>query len=76
MSSEIIRVVSPLPLTEEQRTIIREKLSRIMKSSSFAMEEEIDPSLIGGIVVFVRDMIIDCSLRTQLQRMKEAILRG
>ncbi len=75
MDRETIRVVSPLPLTEEQRDIIREKLSRVVKTGLFSIEEEVDPSLIGGIVVFFRDMIIDCSVKTQLQRMKEAILR-
>ncbi|MEN3185912.1 MAG: F0F1 ATP synthase subunit delta [Atribacterota bacterium] len=76
MSDEVVRVVTPFPLTDVQRALIRAKMEQFLNGSLFSLQEEIDESLIGGVVVFVRDLIIDCSIRTQLERMKEFILKG
>ncbi|MDD3715411.1 MAG: F0F1 ATP synthase subunit delta [Atribacterota bacterium] len=37
-------------------------------------QEEVDPSLIGGIIIIFGEMLIDCSLRTQLDKMKEGMI--
>lgn len=71
---ERVRVLTPLPLTEEQKEIIYAKLSRIIPKP-FVLEEEIDPSLIGGVVILWGELLIDCSVKTQLERLRERILR-
>lgn len=71
---ERVRVVTPFPLTEEQKEIISTKLSRVIPKP-FVLEEEIDPSLIGGVVVLWGELLIDCSIKTQLERLRERILK-
>ncbi|MEN3183990.1 MAG: F0F1 ATP synthase subunit delta [Atribacterota bacterium] len=71
---ERVRVVTPFPLTGEQKDIISAKLSRIIPKP-FTIEEEVDPSLIGGVVILWGELLIDCSVKTQLERLRERILR-
>ncbi len=71
---EKVKVVTPLPLIEKQKEILYKKLGRIIPEP-FVIEEEIDPSLIGGIVVVWEELLIDCSIKTQLERLREEILR-
>ncbi len=76
MNNEVVRVITPFPLTDEQRSLIHARMEKFLKDDSFSLEEEVDESLIGGVVIFVRDLIIDCSIKTQLGKLKEAILKG
>jgi len=76
MDGEVVRIVTPLPLSDEQRVLIQTKMSRFLGGIPFSFKEEIDESLIGGVVLFVRDMIIDCSIKTQLERIRESIMKG
>lgn len=71
---EKVKVTTPFPLTEKQREILYEKLGRIIPEP-FIIEEEIDPSLIGGIVVMWEELLIDCSIKTQLERLRGEILK-
>ncbi|MCX7668001.1 MAG: F0F1 ATP synthase subunit delta [Atribacterota bacterium] len=76
MDDEVVRVVTPFPLTDVQRSLIRTKMEKFLNKSFFVLQEEIDESLIGGVIIFVRDLIIDCSIKTQLEKIKEHVLRG
>ncbi|MCS7241851.1 MAG: F0F1 ATP synthase subunit delta [Candidatus Caldatribacterium sp.] len=70
---ERVRVLTPFPLTKEHKDIISTKLSRII-TKPFVIEEEVDPSLIGGVVILWGELLIDCSVKTQLERIRERIL--
>lgn len=41
-----------------------------------SLERQIDPSLLGGVVTRIGDRVIDGSLRTRLQRMRQTLLTG
>ncbi|MBP9015555.1 MAG: F0F1 ATP synthase subunit delta [Candidatus Atribacteria bacterium] len=75
MNSEVVRVITPLPLTEEQKKIIKKHLSRLSPQDDFTLQEELDPSILGGVIIIWEEMLIDCSLKTQLQKIKERILK-
>ncbi|MGV3652014.1 MAG: F0F1 ATP synthase subunit delta [Devosia sp.] len=65
-------VTSAAPLNAEQRAALAETLkARIGKSVS--LNEHVDPSLIGGLVVKVGSRMIDSSLKTKLSQMKIAM---
>jgi F-type H+-transporting ATPase subunit delta len=36
---------------------------------------EVDPSLIGGLLVQVGDQVYDCSLRSQLERLRRQLVQ-
>ena len=71
---EIVKLITPLPMTESQKNKVKSKLSRIGDINQMIFQEEVDPSLLGGIVIIFGEMLIDCSLKTQLEKMKEGII--
>ena len=66
-------VVTAKPLDAAQRARIEESLATFSgKTVRMACEES--PGLIGGAVARIEGFVIDGSLRTQLEQMKEALL--
>lgn len=69
------RVRSATPLSEAQR----ERLQRALEQKSggrVQLEVEVDPTLVGGVVVQVGDLVYDGSLRTQLRQLRASLARG
>ena len=60
-------------LTPEQLEEVRQKVSFALKKEAI-VHEQVDESIIGGLVVRVQDKLIDASVRTQLAAMKEQLL--
>jgi F-type H+-transporting ATPase subunit delta len=40
------------------------------------MEFEEDPAIIGGVVARVGDLVLDGSVRTQLDSLRESLIKG
>ena len=59
-----------MPLTKEERAILKERLRKRF-GQEFLLHLQVDPSLIGGLVVEVRDQIIDGSVASKLDALKE-----
>ncbi len=68
-------LVSATELSEGVIEKIRESLSR-MTGREVRLEVEQDPSLIGGIVTRIGDLVLDGSVKTQLLNMRESLKRG
>jgi F-type H+-transporting ATPase subunit delta len=66
---------SATALTEEE---IRELTARLEQSTGgrIALDVEVDPSLLGGIVVRVGDRLIDGSVRGRLERLRNQLISG
>ncbi len=62
-------------LTEETLEQIRTSLS-LMTGKEVSLETKQDTSLIGGIVTRIGDLVLDGSIKTQLQNMRESLKRG
>lgn len=65
-------VVAARPLNDSQTKAIAEIL-RKMGGDKVTMDVEIDPTLIGGLVIRVGSRMIDSSLKSKLQRMQLAM---
>ncbi len=63
----LAKVSSPMELTEGQKDRIKEKLLETTKYVEFEIEYDIDPELIGGLVIRIGDRVVDSSIRTKLQ---------
>jgi F-type H+-transporting ATPase subunit delta len=63
-----VRVVSAVPLDEDQADRMREALARRF-DCDIELENEIDEGVIGGAVVYAGDQVIDGSLRGRLARL-------
>ncbi|MBC2717828.1 MAG: F0F1 ATP synthase subunit delta [Desulfobacteraceae bacterium] len=62
-------------LTDETLEQIRNSLST-MTGKDVSLETKQDASLIGGIVTRIGDIVLDGSIKTQLQNMRESLKRG
>ena len=69
------RVISAHPLDAPAREQIRAALSRRV-NQQVAVEFAVDPELIGGVVARIGDLLLDGSIRTQLQQLGEVLKRG
>ncbi len=63
-------VVSAVPLNEAQNSQLTEQLLRIT-GFKVRLNHKLDPSILGGLVVRVGDHMIDSSVATQLNLLKE-----
>ena len=68
-------LVSATELSSESFEQIRDSLSK-MTGKEILLESEQDPNLIGGIVTRIGDLVLDGSVKTQLQNMRESLKRG
>lgn len=65
-----VRVVSAVPLEEDQSSRMRDALAKRFESE-IELENEIDPSVLGGAVIYAGDQVIDGSLLGRLRRLEQ-----
>ena len=68
-------LVSAVALSDETVQKIRATLSE-KTGKDIVLEVHQDPSLIGGIVTRIGDLVLDGSIKTQLLNMRETLKRG
>jgi F-type H+-transporting ATPase subunit delta len=68
-------VITPRPLREEAQNRL-EKVLEDLTSKKVKMQVKEDEGLIGGIIVKVGDLVLDGSIRAQLEGLKESLKRG
>ena len=68
-------VVAASPLDDRRKDRLRRALSE-RTGQEVRLEIEIDPSLIGGAVAKVGDLVFDGSLRTQLGQLRNSLTKG
>ena len=71
----VCHVVSAMPLTEDQKTRLTERLTEITKYRSFEMHYDVDGNLIGGMTVRIGDRVVDASIRTKLNELTKSLRR-
>ena len=67
-------VVTRAPLEPEQRRSLADRLGRVT-GKRIRLVERIDPAVIGGVRVQIRDRVIDGTLRFQLAELRENLLK-
>src|SRR5690606_16184342 len=60
------RLTTAIELSDEQRKAIEEQLSRSLGKTVRATTE-VDPAILGGIIIRVGDQLVDGSIRTRLR---------
>lgn len=69
------RVKTAVSLDEAMLDRIRQTLEKLT-GNQVIMEVEEDPTIIGGIVAKAGDLVLDGSVRTQLQSLRETLTRS
>lgn len=67
------QVMTAVPLAESDVMKLKLALQR-QTGKAIVIEKKVDPSLIGGMVTMVGDLMFDDSIRTHLARIKESML--
>lgn len=68
------RVVSAVALNEDEKHALVQKLEQ-KSGSTVLLSCEVDPSIMGGVIVEMEGMIMDGSLRAKLREVKE-VMKG
>jgi F-type H+-transporting ATPase subunit delta len=68
------KLLTAHPFNESQKKALSDKLSE-QTGKKILMEEEIDQSLIGGFVVRLEDTVIDTSLKNQLDKLRQNLIK-
>ena len=63
---------SAVPLSVDEQAALREKLETRFKQA-LELRFEVDPSLLGGVVVHVGDQIIDGSVKGKLDALTQTL---
>jgi F-type H+-transporting ATPase subunit delta len=70
---ERAEVTSAIPLNNEDRLTLSQKLGDIINKKVVVDPEYVDPSLIGGVIVKVSGKLLDGSTRGKLEALKKEI---
>jgi F-type H+-transporting ATPase subunit delta len=68
-------VTSTLPLEPEEVSALTERLQR-STDGRVELDLKVDPSLLGGLVVRLGDRLIDGSVRSRLERLRNQLVSG
>jgi F-type H+-transporting ATPase subunit delta len=71
----IAAVTTADPLNEAEQDLVREKMEEIT-GQQIQLDLEIDPEIIGGIIIRVGDQVIDGSVRNKLEKMRTRLMAG
>lgn len=71
-SQAVAEVRSAIPLDDDQKTRLAVALGKAT-GKNISVKVVVDPSILGGIVAQVGDTVIDGSVRTRLNQLREAL---
>ena len=72
ISGASAEVVSALPLTEDERVIVRKDVLAKMGTQT-VVDFRVDPSILGGLVIYVGDKVLDGSVAGQLDDLHKSM---
>ncbi len=73
--TERARVTTAMPLGDEESQSISRRLGGIVHAE-VAVESQVDPSMIGGFIARIGDLLIDGSVRQRLETLRKQLTAG
>lgn len=70
-----VQVTSAVELNEQWKERIKEKLLKTTGYRELEITYSVDPSLIGGMVIRLKDRVVDSSIKSKLQLLKDQLLK-
>ena len=71
----VAQVTTAVALDTQQRQAVTQKLA-VATQKDVVLETQVDPAILGGLVVRINNVIVDGSLRGQLARIHQALREG
>ena len=69
----VVFVTTPVELKKIQKTAIEKKILATTEYESLEMNYQLDPSLIGGMVIRIGDRVVDGSIKTKLDKLSREL---
>lgn len=69
----MLKIITAFPLNERNRKVVIETLQNVFKKK-ILLEEEVDPSILGGLIVQRGSRYFDGSVLGQLQQIKHQLI--
>lgn len=70
------RVRTAVPLTDQERERLRDRLGRALGARQVILQETVDRRLLGGFVAEAGGYLVDASLDAQLARIRDRLASG
>jgi F-type H+-transporting ATPase subunit delta len=70
-----VAVRSARPLSDGQKDALRDLLARSLRATP-VLSAEVDPALIGGLIVQIGDVVYDGSVRNHLEQLRNRLIEG
>lgn len=68
-------VTTAVELSEEKKQNVKMRLLQTTQYKEMEMHYSVDEGIIGGMVIRIKDRVVDSSVRTQLEEMKKQLLQ-
>ena len=72
---ERAKVTTALPLGDEEKDAISQRLGKMVEHK-VVVDAQVDPSIIGGFVARIGDMLIDGSIHQKLETLKRSLVEA
>lgn len=70
----VVFVAAPMELAADQKKAVEKKILETTSYETLEVHYQIDPSLIGGLVIRIRDKVADNSVKHKLERLKQQLI--
>lgn len=70
----IANVVTAIPLSDEQKKSVVKRLLETTEYNTMEMHYDVDESIIGGMVIRIKDRVVDSSIQTKLNKLQRELL--
>lgn len=70
----VVYVTSPMEMTAKQKKAVENRILEITSYETLEIHYQIDSSLIGGLVIRIKDQVADSSVKNKLERMKQQLM--
>ena len=70
---QVVRVRSAVPLDADQQQRLRDGLRSSLQTEPL-LQLDVDPTVLGGLVIQVGDVVYDSSVRSRLQRLRRQLV--
>lgn len=71
----VVYVTTAVELSEERKKVIEQKLLDTTGYRKMEMNYTVEPDIIGGMVIRIKDRVVDSSIRTKLTEMRKELLQ-
>ena len=69
----VVSVTTAVKLTEEQKVQLTNRLLEVTSFKQLEFNYEVNPDIIGGMILRIGDRVVDSSIRTEIDQMAKSL---